>query len=165
MERIRTCTTDDFDTIWAIINQGSEVYDGVIPADCYTNPYMSREELLHEIAAGVTFAGYEEFGTLVGVMGIQPVQDVTLIRHAYVLPDQQHRGIGTELLKHLQATAQTSVLIGTWAAATWAIRFYQRHGFVLVDEDTKRSLLRRYWTVPERQIETSVVLADKHWHL
>ena len=121
---------------------------------------MSREELELEIDEGVVFWGYEEIGTLVGVMGIQQVQDVTLIRHAYVRTDSQKRGIGARLLSHLRELASGPVLIGTWADAAWAIRFYERYGFQMVGPEEKDRLLKKYWTVPERQIETSVVLAE-----
>ncbi|HET7175263.1 MAG TPA: GNAT family N-acetyltransferase [Gammaproteobacteria bacterium] len=157
---IRRCDDHDFERIWTIINDGAQAYRGVIPADRWREPYMSREELRHEMAEGVAFWGYEEAGTLVGVMGIQAVQDVTLIRHAYVCSGWQKLGIGAKLLAHLRVLAQGPVLIGTWADASWAIRFYQKHGFQQVDAGEKERLLRRYWSIPERQIETSVVLAD-----
>ncbi len=157
---IRPCHPEDFDQVYAIINDGAKAYQGIIPADRLRHPYMSRDELQHEIAAGVTFSAYEDSGQLVGVMGIQPVQDVTLIRHAYVRTTHQKHGIGAQLLSHLRAQATTPILIGTWAAAVWAIRFYERHGFHLVGPEEKNRLLKKYWTVPDRQIETSVVLSD-----
>jgi len=157
---IRRCDDRDFEMIWNIINDGAQAYKGVIPEDCWTEPYMSRDHLHYEIASGVEFWGYEESNTLQGVMGVQAIQDVTLIRHAYVRTGFQKRGIGAQLLTHLRQTANGPVLIGTWADAVWAIRFYERHGFQLVTPDQKNLLLRRYWTVGERQIETSVVLAD-----
>ena len=160
---IRRCDDCDFEPIWAIINDGAHAYKGIIPADRWTEPYMSREKLHHEIAEGVVFWGYEEAGTLVGVMGIQQVQDVTLIRHAYVRSSSQKRGIGAHLLAHLREMANGPVLIGTWADAVWAIRFYERHGFQVVGSEEKNRLLRKYWSIPERQIETSVVLADSNW--
>lgn len=160
---IRRCDHLDSELIWAIINDGAQAYKGTIPADCWTEPYMSREKLQHEIADGVVFWGYEQEGTLVGVMGLQQVQDVTLIRHAYVHSSSQKRGIGTHLLSHLQQLANGPILIGTWADAVWAIRFYERHGFQVVGPQEKNYLLNKYWTVPERQIETSVVLADPKW--
>ena len=160
---IRCCDDRDVELIWTIINDGAHAYKGVIPADCWTEPYMSRNELRHEIEDGVTFWGYEEGETLQGVMGVQPVQDVTLIRHAYVRTGRQNRGIGGRLLAHLRKLAQGPVLIGTWADAIWAIRFYERHGFHVVRPEQKDRLLRRYWTVSERQVETSVVLADPTW--
>jgi len=131
----------------------------VIPDDLWKEPYMSREELRREIDSGVEFYGWLEGNSLFGVMGIQFVGDVTLIRHAYVLPEHQRRGIGSSLLKHLIGLAKTSeILVGTWANATWAIRFYEKHGFKLVPPEEKDKLLRKYWNIPERQIETSVVL-------
>ena len=160
---IRRCDDRDFDLIWAIINDGAQAYKGIIPADRWTEPYMSREKLRHELEEGVVFWGYEEEGTLVGVMGIQEVQDVTLIRHAYVRTSSQKRGIGAQLLSHLREFASGPVLIGTWADAVWAIHFYERHGFQMVCRQEKDRLLKKYWTVPERQIETSVVLADQKW--
>jgi GNAT superfamily N-acetyltransferase len=135
----------------------------VIPSDCWTEPYMPREELRAEIAAGIDFWGYEEEGVLAGVMGIQNVLDVTLIRHAYVRTASQRRGIGVALLESLHARTDRPVLIGTWADAAWAIRFYEKHGFTLVSPEEKDRLLRTYWTVSDRQIETSVVLAGAAW--
>jgi len=160
---IRRCDERDFELLWSIINDGARAYEGVIPADCWTEPYMSRDELRAEIEDGVTFWGYEEHEALRGVMGIQQVDDVTLIRHAYTRADSQKRGIGGYLLAHLRQLAHGPVLIGTWADAVWAIRFYERHGFHLVTPEQKERLLRRYWNVPDRQIETSVVLADPTW--
>ncbi len=159
MGTIRPCRDDERVAILAIVNAAAEAYRGVIPADRWHEPYMPGAELDGEIAAGVEFWGYEEGGELVGVMGIQPVRDVVLIRHAYVRPDRQGRGVGAELLRHLLERATRPVLIGTWAAAEWAIRFYRRHGFDLVDPERKAELLRAYWDIPERQVETSVVLA------
>ena len=145
----------------AIVNAAAEAYRGVIPGDCWREPYMSLEELESEIAAGVAFWGYEVDGDLIGVMGIQQVRDVDLIRHAYVLPGSQGRGVGSRLLGHLQGLTTRRILIGTWSDAEWAIRFYQRHGYELVSPAEKTSLLKTYWTVSERQIETSVVLANR----
>jgi N-acetylglutamate synthase-like GNAT family acetyltransferase len=160
---IRRCDERDFEVIWAIINDGARAYKGVIPADRWTEPYMSREKLQHEIEEGVVFWGYEDAGMLVGVMGIQPLRDVTLIRHAYVRTNSQKRGIGARLLAHLREMANGPVLIGTWADAGWAIRFYERHGFQIVGSEEKNQLLKKYWSIPERQMETSVVLADSTW--
>jgi N-acetylglutamate synthase-like GNAT family acetyltransferase len=157
---IRRCGERDFELIWTIINDGAQAYKGTIPADRWTEPYMSREKLQDEIDEGVVFWGYEEAGVLVGVMGIQQVEDVTLIRHAYVRTSSQKRGIGGHLLSHLRELAIGPILIGTWAAAAWAIHFYERHGFQMVSPHEKDRLLKRYWTIPERQIDTSVVLAD-----
>ncbi len=156
---IRHCAAPDFDDILAIINDAAAAYEGVIPDDRWQIPYMSTEELRAEIAAAVEFWGFEQDGALVGVMGIQRVEDVTLIRHAYVRTREQHRGIGGALLAHLLARASTPLLVGTWAAAAWAVQFYEHRGFEMVTATEKSRLLRRYWTVPERQIETSVVLA------
>ncbi len=160
---IRSCNEKDFELIWSIINDGAQAYKGVIPADRWTEPYMSREKLRAEIADGVSFSGYEENGVLKGVMGIQPIQDVTLIRHAYVRTENQKSGIGGSLLTHLLKQAHGPVLIGTWTDATWAIRFYERHGFRVVTPQQKVRLLKRYWKIPDRQVETSVVLADSIW--
>ena len=157
---IRSCHADERAAILAIVNAAAEAYRGVIPADRWHVPYMPSAELDEEIAAGVTFWGYEQEGRLIGVMGFQPVRDVNLIRHAYVLPGNQQRGVGGALLKRLRQTSARQLLVGTWAAADWAIRFYQRHGFALVSPERKAALLKMYWTIPERQIETSVVLAD-----
>jgi GNAT superfamily N-acetyltransferase len=157
---IRPCRDDDRTAILAIINAAAEAYRGVIPADRWHEPYMSREELDSEIAAGVVFWGYEEDGSLAGVMGIQSVRDVDLIRHAYVLPSSQRRGIGGALLGHLRQLSTRRILIGTWEAADWAIRFYIRHGFELVVPARKTVLLKTYWDVPDRQMEVSVVLAN-----
>ena len=157
---IRLCTSEDRDRIFEIVNQAAQAYRETIPPDCWHEPYMPMEELASEIADGVTFWGYESDGELVGVMGIQNVRDVDLIRHAYVMPGQQGRGVGGELIKHLQTIATRPMLVGTWADATWAIRFYERYGFELVTPADKDRLLRKYWSIPERQAETSVVLAD-----
>ena len=160
---LRSCRAQDFDAIQAIINDGAQAYKGVIPTDRWSEPYMSRQHLEDEIAAGVTFWGVEEAGALIGVMGVQQGRDVALIRHAYVQSASQKRGVGTALLAHLRTLTEGPVLIGTWADAIWAIRFYERHGFRVVDPVTKERLLRSYWTVPERQIAASVVLLDQHW--
>jgi GNAT superfamily N-acetyltransferase len=160
---IRRCDDRDFELIWTIINDGAQAYKGIIPADRWTEPYMSHEELQHEIDEGVVFWGYDETGTLAGVMGIQEVRDVTLIRHAYVRTSSQKRGIGAHLLSYLRDLTSGPVLIGTWADAVWAIHFYERYGFQMVGRQEKDRLLKKYWTVPERQIETSVVLADQKW--
>jgi N-acetylglutamate synthase-like GNAT family acetyltransferase len=155
---IRPCDQQDFEAVWAIINDGAQAYRGVIPEDRWHEPYMTRDDLRREIVAGVRFWGVEDKGTLQGVMGIQDVQDVTLIRHAYVRTNERRSGIGGKLLSHLQTLTNRSVLIGTWAAASWAIRFYEKHGFKPVPANQKDELLRRYWNVPRRQIETSIVL-------
>jgi GNAT superfamily N-acetyltransferase len=153
---------NEFKAILHVVNDAAEAYRGVIPADRWQEPYMSTEELKIEIESGVEFYGWVENDTLVAVMGIQLVNDVTLLRHAYVLTNRQRRGIGEKLLNHLVSNAQTSkVLVGTWEAAKWAIRFYEKHGFKLVPREEKDRLLRKYWNIPERQIETSVVLELK----
>ncbi len=160
---IRRCEMADFELIYDIINDGALAYKGVIPKDRWREPYMSKQELQHEMDEGVAFWGYEENGSLAAVMGIQPVQDVTLIRHAYVRAVSQRRGIGARLLSHLRKLTPSPVLIGTWTDAVWAIRFYEKHGFRIVPQPRKDLLLKHYWGVPERQIETSVVLADAKW--
>jgi GNAT superfamily N-acetyltransferase len=157
---VRPCRDDERPRVLEIVNAAAERYRGIIPADRWHEPYMPAEELDGEIAAGVAFWGREEAGELVGVMGIQPVRDVVLIRHAYVVPAQQGRGIGGELLSHLRGLTDRRILIGTWAAAEWAVAFYRRHGFVQVSPALKDELLATYWSIPARQIETSVVLAD-----
>ena len=160
MAWIRPCREDESTAILAIVNAAAEAYRDAIPADRWHEPYMDGRELEGEIAAGVAFWGYEDDGTLVGVMGIQPVGDVDLIRHAYVLPGEQGRGIGRELLLHLRGLSARRMLVGTWAAAEWAIRFYGHNGFEQVTPERKTELLQTYWSIPERQIETSVVLAN-----
>jgi len=156
---IRRCRDDERGAILAIVNAAAQAYRGVIPADQWHEPYMAADELDREIADGVAFWGYEGEGELLGVMGIQPVADVELIRHAYVAPASQGAGVGGALLGHLMRSATRPVLVGTWAAAEWAIRFYERHGFELVSPERKDELLRTYWSIPERQTLTSVVLA------
>jgi N-acetylglutamate synthase-like GNAT family acetyltransferase len=160
---IRKCTESDFESMYEIINDAAQAYKCVIPSDRWHEPYMSRDYLRHEIDAGVLFWGYEEQGRLIGVMGIQDVKDVTLIRHAYVRTTERNRGIGGMLITHLKALIIRPALVGTWKAATWAVRFYERHGFRLVTWEEKEQLLRKYWSIPERQTETSVVLADERW--
>jgi GNAT superfamily N-acetyltransferase len=160
MHCIRPCRDDERPAILAIVNAAAEAYRGVIPADRWHEPYMPPEELDAEIAAGVAFSGYEAGGTLLGIMGIQPVGEVDLIRHAYVTPGSQGRGVGGALLEQLMGSATRRVLVGTWAAAEWAIGFYRRHGFELVSPARKDVLLQTYWSIPERQVETSVVLAS-----
>lgn len=162
---IRQCLEHDFATIHAIINEAAQAYRGVIPPDCWNDPYMPREELRREIDARVVFRGYEERGELLGVMGSQNVQDVTLIRHAYVRKACWRQGIGGKLLSHLRSQTYRPILIGTWKDASWAVRFYEKHGFHLVSPEEKDRLLRKYWSVAVRQIEASVVLADEKWFL
>lgn len=160
---IRPCHDRDFEAIYAVINDAAKKYEGIIPPDRWKTPYMSADELRHEIDDGVVFWGFEEGGHLLGVMGIQHVKDVTLIRHAYVRSDRQNLGIGQKLLSVLRSRTHLPLLIGTWADADWAIRFYEKHGFKRVSLEEKDRLLKKYWSVPDRQIEASVVLADSHW--
>jgi len=162
-EMIRRCTVDEFEAISDIVNDAARAYQGVIPEDRWREPYMPREELRHEIDEGVCFWGWEANGLLVGVMGLQEVQDVTLIRHAYVRTARKNQGIGGRLLSHLKTQADRPLLVGTWAAAIWAIRFYEKRGFQLVSPEEKNRLLKKYWSIPIRQVETSVVLADRQW--
>lgn len=149
--------------MFEVVNAAAVAYKGIIPADRWHEPYMPRTELESEIADGVVFWVAEEGSRIVGVMGIQDRGEVSLVRHAYTLPAFQGKGIGTKLLRHVLTLTDKPVLIGTWADATWAIDFYRRNGFVLVSEHAKGDLLRRYWSIPARQVETSVVLADEHW--
>ena len=160
MYTIRACRKEERPIILEIVNAAAEAYRGVIPADRWHDPYMNPRELDSELSAGVAFWAYESEGEVIGVMGIQPVRDVDLIRHAYVCPGSQRRGIGVALISHIRSLSSRQMLVGTWAAATWAIAFYQRYGFVLVSSEQKTALLKTYWTIPERQIETSVVLAN-----
>jgi len=160
---IRPCHTSDVETMYAIINDAAEAYRGVIPEDRWRVPYMSKDELNHEIDHGVVFWGYEEAGQLIGVMGIQDVKDVTLIRHAYVRTAKRNQGIGGRLLSELRKKTTRPTLVGTWADARWAIRFYEKHGFRVVTPQEKERLLKTYWSIPDRQIDTSVVLADHRW--
>ncbi|MET0532887.1 MAG: GNAT family N-acetyltransferase, partial [Steroidobacter sp.] len=157
---IRPCHDGEFDTLLAIINAAASKYRGVIPDDCWHEPYMSSQHLRDEIADGVQFIAAEIDGSLAGVMGIQPVRNVELIRHAYVRPEFQGRGLGGALIAHLKSQSHRQILVGTWRAATWAIRFYETHQFQLVPESVKAELLKTYWTIPARQIDTSVVLAS-----
>lgn len=162
-EGIRRCEGDDFERIGAVINDSAQAYQGIIPEDCWTDPYMAEDELREEIRHGVQFWGYEEDDQLVAVMGIQCFQDVTLIRHAYVFTSRRHCGIGEKMLSFLRIQTTQPLLIGTWADAGWAVSFYEKHGFQQVSEQEKDRLLRKYWSIPDRQIETSVVLADEKW--
>ena len=160
--RLRELRPGERDALLAIVNDAAQAYRGLIPADRWHEPYMPRAELEAEIAAGVEFWGAEEDGRLLGVMGIQDRGEVALVRHAYVAPGAQRKGIGRSLLNHVQSLAQKPLLVGTWAAAEWAIAFYRRNGFTLVAGERKDALLRKYWSIPERQIETSVVLASRN---
>jgi N-acetylglutamate synthase-like GNAT family acetyltransferase len=161
---IRRSNDADFSAILAIINDAAQAYRGVIPADRWHDPYMSADELAKEIDTGrIAFWIAEADGRLTGVMGMQDKGDVTLVRHAYVAPGTQRTGVGTQLLRHVEALVAKPILIGTWAAASWAIAFYRRNGYSLLPSDEKDRLLRTYWSIPERQIETSVVLANDRW--
>lgn len=161
---IRPCDAHDFTAIRDIINDAAQAYRGIIPDDRWTDPYMSDAKLRQELKDGVVFWGWEESGNLLGVMGLQRVEDVTLIRHAYVRTVNRRQGIGGHLLSSLRALTTDPVLIGTWAAATWAIDFYERNDFQRVAPSEKDALLTRYWVIPARQAETSVVLADATWY-
>jgi len=160
---IRRARTDESAAVAGLIEQAAAAYRGVIPSDCWHEPYMPLEELLREIEADVRFWVIEQGGRIVAAMGLQRVSDVALIRHAYVLPAQQGRGHGGALLEHLRELSEEPILVGTWRAAAWAVRFYRRHGFTLLDTIEADRLLRRYWSVPPRQREASVVLADERW--
>ena len=160
---LRACGPADVPAMLAIINDAARAYRGVIPADRWHEPYLPIEELEREIAAGVRFAGFEGPAGLVGVMGIQDRGEVALIRHAYVKTAERQKGIGALLLRYLEAQSAKPILIGTWAAATWAVRFYEKHGYRLLAREETAELLRRFWRIPERQIETSVVLANPAW--
>lgn len=157
---IRKCFDSDIDAIFEIINDASVAYKGQIPEDRWKEPYMPMDELLHEIEEGVVFYCYESDGEILGVMGIQDVKDVNLIRHSYVRTRKRKGGIGTELLRFLLEKQEKPVLIGTWKDATWAIDFYLKNGFRVVSEQEKNILLRKYWNIPDRQVETSVVLSN-----
>jgi len=156
---IRPCSAADLPQMFAIINDAAQAYRGVIPADRWHEPYMPLAELKGQIADGIAFSGCESAGRLVGVMGIQDKGEVTLIRHAYVRTSERRKGIGETLLKHLEATTTKPILIGTWSDAAWAIRFYEKNGYRALPRSETARLLRKYWSIPERQIETSVVLA------
>ena len=163
MKTIAPCGRDDWPTVLDIINESASAYKGVIPPDRWHEPYMTMGALQSEIASGVRFYGYRAEDALVAVMGIQDVKDVTLIRHAYVRTNSRRMGLGRIMLTTLRQLTERPMLIGTWKAAAWAVRFYEKNGFALVSDAEKNRLLRRYWTVPARQIEESVVLADERW--
>ena len=160
---LRRCTPTDFDEIYQVINDAALAYKNVIPGDCWHEPYMSRQELTLQMEEGVEFWCYQEHDKILGVMGIQDRREVTLIRHAYVRTVARNTGIGGKLLAHLRTLTSKPVLVGTWAAATWAIEFYQKHGFRLVSQELKNKLLNTYWAIPPRQVETSVVLVTLEW--
>jgi N-acetylglutamate synthase-like GNAT family acetyltransferase len=157
---IRNSTAEDFEEIFNIINDAAVAYKGVIPPDRWHEPYMTREELRAQIEDGVRFSCYVDDDEIIGVMGIQDKADVALIRHAYVRTKQRKRGVGSLLLQELIKDAKKPILIGTWKAADWAINFYEKHGFSPVEEEEKNRLLKKYWAIPDRQVETSVVLVD-----
>jgi GNAT superfamily N-acetyltransferase len=157
---IRACGAGDLPAIFAIVNDAAQAYRGIIPADRWHEPYMPMHELEAEIGAGVRFWGYERSGELAGVMGLQARGEVDLIRHAYVRSALRNQGIGAALLRHLEAATAKPILIGTWAAAQWAVRFYEKHGYRLLSRPETARVLRKYWSIPERQIDTSVVLAS-----
>lgn len=157
---IRKATAADFEAIYRVINDAAIAYKGVIPEDRWHDPYMPRTELQEQIEDRVEFSCYFENDNVLGVMGIQDKNDVCLIRHAYVLTASRNSGIGTKLLRELSRNSVKPILIGTWKAAAWAIRFYLKNGFNVVTEEEKEVLLRKYWNIPERQVETSVVLSD-----
>jgi len=160
---IRKCAEQDLSVMYEIINDAAQAYKGVIPEDRWREPYMSIEELKHEIDDGVEFWGYEEAGYLTGLMGLQDKGDVYLIRHAYVRSSSRNRGIGRELLCHLEQMTDKPILVGTWADASWAVRFYEKNGYRLLSRSETERLLRKYWKIPERQVVTSVVLANPKW--
>ena len=160
---IRDCGPADVPAIYEVINDGASAYRGIIAPDCWHEPYMPREELVTELAAGVAFSGYFDGDELAGVMGLQDVQNVALIRHAYTRTSQQRRGIGARLLTHMRGRTERPILLGTWRAASWAIRFYEGQGFRLVSEEQIAPLLRRFWKIPDRQLRESVVMGDARW--
>jgi GNAT superfamily N-acetyltransferase len=163
MMLVRKSVESDLSSIFAVVNAAAQVYRGVIPMDRWHEPYMPQDELVREIGQGVIFWVAESEGALLGVMGIQDKGAVALVRHAYVAPTTQRKGVGTRLLRHVEGLTDKPILIGTWADASWAIEFYRRNGFTLVPDTHKDRLLRTYWSIPDRQIETSVVLADRRW--
>ena len=160
---IRKGTDEDFEEIFKVINNAAIAYKGVIPPDRWHEPYMTKEELKAQIEVGVRFSCFVDDTEIIGVMGIQDKTDVDLIRHAYVRTKQRKKGIGSLLLQELIRDSKKPILIGTWKAAHWAINFYEKHGFRLVSEEEKNNLLKKYWTIPDRQVETSVVLADEKY--
>lgn len=161
---VKSILPQDFESILEIINDAAKAYKGSIPADRWKEPYMTPQELQTQLKEGVIFYNFKEDNRILGVMGIQFKKEVTLIRHAYVRTIARQKGIGGKLLNYLKRLSHAPILIGTWAAATWAISFYEKHGFRILSTDEKNTLLQNYWSIPKRQIETSIVLADKYWH-
>ncbi len=161
--RIRRSDEADLPQVLAVVNDAALAYRGVIPIDQWREPYMPMDDLVKDIGRGIVFWIAEEEGRLSGVMGIQDRGAVALVRHAYVAPTAQRKGVGTKLLRHVQSLVDKPILIGTWADASWAIEFYRRNGFSILPDSDKERLLRTYWSIPDRQIETSVVLADRRW--
>jgi len=158
---IHKCTASDFERIYQIINNAAQAYKGNIPAEYWKEPYMSRDELRHELDEGIEMWGYEENGKLIGVMGIQHRQGVTLIRHAYVCTTRQNKGVGGKLLSYLMRLTEEPILIATWYNAVWAVRFYEKHGFRLVSKNEGNRLQRKYWSSPEIKVNASVVLKNE----
>lgn len=163
MTMIRRCDAGDFDTILVVINDSAQCYRGVIDADCWNEPYMSEDYLRHEIKSGVEFWSFERDGEIIGVMGVQDVLDITLIRHVYVKSANRNSGAGSALLGRIREMTDKPILIGAYRAAVWALDFYKKHGFKLIDGEEKNRLLRKYWSLPDRQIETSVIMAEEKW--
>jgi len=160
---IRKCSEADLSALYEIVNDAARAYKGIIPADRWHEPYMPMEELKSEIAAGVRFWGCESDGELLGVMGMQDKGEVDLIRHAYVKTAKRKQGIGSELLRHIEKSARKPILLGTWRDATWAVAFYEKNGYRRLSRQETERLLRKFWSIPERQIDTSVVLANAAW--
>lgn len=160
---IRLCTDADLEAMFRIINDSAQAYRGIIPPDRWKEPYMNMDELCSEILDGVAFYGYEEDKGLAGVMGLQDRGALCLVRHAYVLTSSRRKGIGAQLLAHLRGLTSKPLLMGTWEDARWAVSFYEKHGFRLLEREEKNRMLRAYWSIPERQVETSVVLGDGAW--
>lgn len=159
---IRPCRPEEFPAMLAIINEAAYVYKGVVPDDCWHEPYMPGKELKQEISDKIEFWGLERQGKLLGIMGIQDKGEVTLIRHAYVRPENQQAGVGTMLLNHLEQLTEKPILIGTWAAATWAVQFYEKNGYIKMSKKETKQLLKTFWSIPDRQVAASVVLARNY---
>lgn len=162
---IRRCDEKDFDTILDVINDSAQCYRGVIDPDCWNDPYMSADYLRHEIDNGVRFWSFERDEVIIGVMGVQDVMDVTLVRHVYVKSASRNSGAGSALLERIREMTDKPILMGAYKAAVWALDFYEKHGFKLIDGEEKNRLLKKYWSLPDTQIETSVVMAEEKWFL